>query len=1095
MRFASIISGWAVLALCWVGCDAPPLFEKVPMQRSGLTFTNKLDETEDFNIIKYLYFYNGGGVCAGDVTGDGLPDLFFTSNQGANRLYRNLGNWQFEDITERAGLAAPQQAQTQWTTGATMADVNGDGWLDIYVCVVSGFRKLKGHNLLYLNNGDGTFTESAVQYGLDFRGYAQHAAFFDYDRDGDLDLYLLCHAVHSAEVYVPGENRMHRDSLAGDRLYRNDGDHFTDVSTQAGIFGGPMGYGLAVGVADLDRNGWPDIYVSNDFHEHDYLYLNNGDGTFREVIQQATGHISTFSMGNDLADYDNDGWIDIVTLDMKPDDEVVYKRSVGADPYNIYQHKLNFGYHYQYPRNMLQRNMGVLTDSLVHFAEIGQWAGIATTDWSWAPLLADYDLDGWKDLFVTNGIWRRPNDLDYLKYISNQAIQESASDLELANHMPPGIVPNFAFRNRGDGTFETVSKRWGLADVGCSNGAAWADLDADGDLDLIVNNLGEPASLYRNRAVEQGKGHFLRVRLQGPSGNPFGLGTRVQVHTPQGRQVQELWTTRGWLSSVEPLLIFGLGQADSATLVVQWPDGRQQRLSAKADATLVLRHADAAPSMPQPAQTVQPLFREIADRLGIDFVHREDDFTDFDIEKLLPFMLSTEGPAFAKGDVNGDGYDDLFFGGARGQAGALYVQVFEQGRAAFRQMQRFEEAALSEDVDAAFFDADGDGDLDLYVASGGNAFPGNAPQLADRLYRNDGTGYFVLANDALPSIYENTACVVPADFDADGDLDLFVGTRSVTGHYGRPPRSHVLLNDGAAHFAEAEMPWAAPLRQLGMVTDACWLPQRRELLVAGDFLPLTFYRIEAGRILKLELPDSHGWWRRLHAADLDGDGDIDILAGNMGFNSPFIATPDEPVELFSADFDRNFSTDPILTYFRHGQRYPFAARDELLAQLVGLRKAYSNYVSYAQASFDEIIQYLTPLQVNYYRISKLASVWIEQSDDGRMRMHPLPADGQWSALYAFTANDYDGDGYIDLLAGGNLYGVQPAIGRYDASFGHLWLQVPTFRQTEPRDTGLTLFGQVRHLCTLTLVDGRKAVIAVRNDATPQVFVLTNSALQ
>ena len=689
----------------------PPLYAHLSENQTHITFANQLKETEDFNIIEYLYYYNGGGVAIGDVNNDGWSDIYFTANQQNNQLYLNKKGLKFENITQQAGVAG----RGDWKTGVSMADVNGDGWLDIYVCQVGNYKTIRGRNELYINNATKageipTFTERAEEYGLDFRGFSTQAAFFDYDLDGDLDMFLLNHSVHSPDNYSNIKIREVRDSLSGDRLYRNDFNgaipQFTDVTYEAGIISSKIGYGLSVSISDIDDNGCPDIYVGNDFHENDYLYYNNCDGTFEENIATSMGHTSTFTMGNDVADVNNDGLPDILSLDMKPEEEVVLKSSAGADPYNIYAFKLQFGYHYQFPRNALQLNQGNLLNKRQQFSEIGQLAGLAATDWSWSVLLNDMDNDGWKDVFITNGIWRRPNDLDFQRYISNRQIQQSASNLELAEKMPTGIVPNYAFKNKGIPqhsamvvTYSDVSSKWGLDLKGCSNGAAYADLDNDGDLDLVVNNLNKKAAIFENKTNSFLKNNWLKIKLEGEAKNTFGIGAKVLLKMGKRTLVQEQFPVRGFQSSVEPILHFGVGEATMVdSTIVIWPDGKSQTLVDVAlNQSLTLKQKEAA--------SLEKIRLQLDNKTPflqtLNFQHREDDFIDFDREKLLPHQLSTEGPCLAVADVNGDGLEDFFVGGAHQQAGALFLQT-EAGDFLQKNQTALTADADKEDTDAVF---------------------------------------------------------------------------------------------------------------------------------------------------------------------------------------------------------------------------------------------------------------------------------------------------------------------------------------------------------------------------------------------------------
>lgn len=1057
------------------GHSEPAMFKLLPPKSTGITFANELEEAEDFNIIEYLYYYNGAGVAAGDINNDGLADLYFTSNQGENKLYLNKGNFTFEDITAKAGVAG----KGAWKTGVTMADVNGDGFLDIYVSQVGQYKNIQGRNQLFINNGNLTFSEQAAQWGLDFVGFSTQAAFFDFDRDGDLDVYILRHSVHSSDVYGPSTLRKRIDNLAGDKLMRNDGTRFVDISEQAGIYQSKIAYGLGIAISDIDNNGWPDIYVSNDFHENDYLYYNNGNGTFSEGISHSTGHTSTFSMGCDIADFNNDQLPDILTLDMRPEDEVVLKSSVGADPYNIYKFKLDYGYHYQFPRNMLHLNRGKTApdqDAGVHFSEIGQLAGVDATDWSWSALFCDVDNDGWKDIFITNGIWRRPNDLDYLKFTSSQEIQEQASNLQLAEQMPLGKVSNYIFKNNKNLTFQPMSAQWGFDAPGCSNGAAYADLDNDGDQDLIVNNLNAPAGIYQNQAREVNKHHYLRLHLRQNDANPFAIGAKIMAWTSSGVQTCELFTTRGFQSAVEPVVHLGIGQdAFVDSLWVRWPDGQWQYFpQTNADQVITIqKNASSAKAYSDGA--VPPYGKmAVASSVGIDFTHTENKYDDFDFEKLLPHQLSKNGPCMAVGDVNADGYEDVYMGGAAGQAGALYIQS-PNGRFSPIKQPSFVIDSLHEDADANFFDVDGDHDADLIVASGGGQANGPAGFYQHRLYINNGKGLFSKAAGTLPQ--SNAACVVTADFDNDGDQDIFIGSRSIPGNYSASPASWVLINKGDGQFTDQTQVLAPFLQHAGMLTDAVWLPEEHTLAIVGEWMPLTLINTQSAPWKKKEIQDTEGWWLSIAAADIDGDKDQDLIIGNMGLNSNLRATVKEPVELFAGDFDHNQSTDPLLSYYRQGKSYSYYSKDEIFTQVNIIKKRFTDYTSFAEAPFTHLFPKAEIKAAVHKKAVLFASCIAVNQSNGNFDIKPLPLEAQIAPVWAIAAFDLNGDHVKDLLLAGNWYDVQPVFGRYDASFGTALINEGkgSFTALTPQQSGWAINGQVRSLGILnekTLLIGR-----------------------
>jgi len=1021
-------------------------------------FANTLPPSQDsgsgaaaVNIVNYLYYYNGGGVAAGDVDGDGLVDLYFTSNLGRNRLYRNLGQFRFEDVTDRAGVAD----SAGWKSGVTMADVNGDGRLDIYVSGVDD--QMRGRNILYINNGDVTFTDRTDEYGLGFSGYGTQAAFFDYDGDGDLDMYLLTSSTLGSVRQAPSTSRSARDTAAGDRLYRNDSGKFIDVSDQAGIYGGVEGFGLGIAVSDLNLDGCPDVYVANDFPENDFLYLNNCDGTFHEAITETTGHTSRFSMGVDVADFNNDSRPDIAVVDMLPDSEPILKTVASAESYTLFTLKLAAGYHPQYARNTLQLNRGVVRGK-PRFSEIGQLAGIEATDWSWAPLFADFDNDGFKDLLVTNGIYRRPNDLDYI------ASLDSGGPPKL-DRMPSVPLAKYAFHNNGDLTFTNRAQGWGLGDRGFSNGAAYADLDNDGNLDLIVNNVNAEASIYRNRGSGS---HYLRIALKGNGG---GIGAKVMITSGSRRQVVEAMPTRGFQSSVDPVLHVGLGAATTVdTLTVTWPDRRQQtRTSLGVDTTITLSQNDAT-VQPSNRLTVQPLFSDITARFDITYKHRENTFFDFGREPLMPHLVSTEGPALAVADATGDGLDDIYVGGAKWQAGELWLQRAD-GRFRRSAQPAFAADSLHEDINAAFVDVDGDGDRDLYVVSGGNEFSEGEP-LRDRLYLND-RGTF--RRGELPDVVHNGSCVVPGDFNGDGHVDLFVGSRVVARTYGATPRSYLLQGDGAGHFRDVT---PDVLANAGMVSGAAWLDG--DLVVVGEWMPVKVFHQENAGWVERALPSTAGWWNNVQAADVNRDGRPDLILGNLGLNSFLRASAREPVGLY-------LTTPAILTSYRHGASYPLAGRDEFIQAVPALRSRYPTYASFGASRIEDIVPGKTLRQVPVLHAETFANaIALNQGDGpggGTFAIRPLPVEAQFAPVYASLAADFDGDSTIDVIVAGNFYGVTPVRGRYDASYGLLLKGDGSggFAPLDMERTGLDIEGQVRRMALLTRANGERVIVVARNN--------------
>ncbi len=1091
------------------------LFDILMPEKTGINFENKLTESLTMNGLYYEYYYNGAGLSVADFNNDGLQDVYFISNLYPNRLYLNKGKFKFQDISKESGTAE----HTGFPTGVTTVDINSDGWMDIYISNSGKYADpVMRENKLLVNQGlnkDGipTFLEESSKYNLDINLCSTQAAFFDYDLDGDLDMFLINHYpdVYAFEDIEKLKNA--RSNITGDRLYQNQNGKYIDVSAEAGIVNNSLSYGLGIGISDLNNDGWPDVYVSNDFSEKDHLYINRGDGTFTESIDRSLYHLSYASMGNDLADFNNDGWSDIVTLEMMAEDNYTMKTSKGMMNMNHFQTLIDLDLHHQYMYNTLQLNNGIQNkDSIPVFSDIAQLAGMSSTDWSWAPLLFDMDNDGLKDLFIANGIKRDFINEDYLMYVGKrfkEITQSGRMDkneliTSVLNQMPDRKKNNYFFRNNGDLTFDKKNGEWVDNIPTCSNGSAYADFDNDGDMDIIVNNSESPSFIYKNKARESGSGNYLRFKFKGTKNNPLGIGAKIIIKQSDRTQVQEQFLSRGFQSSVSPVMHFGLGSDEIVPeIMVIWPDWKEQViLNVSVNQTLTLSYDDA--DHLHDFSYVKPsLFSDVTKSMHLDQKHEENKFNDFERESLLPHKMSDLGPGMAVGDVNNDGLEDLYIGGARGFSGKLFFQT----KAGFKPSvnQPWSEDSNCEDVKATFFDADNDGDLDLYVVSGSNEYDEGSPYLQDRLYLNDSSGDFKKDKTALPEMRESGSCVEAGDYDGDGDMDLFVGGRQNPGNYPLPASSHILRNDskpGAVRFTDVSVTVIPQLHNLGMVTDAVFTEingdGKLDLVIVGEWMPVRVFRNNGNAFEDITdqsgLSRETGWWNCVTAADFDNDGDMDLVAGNLGLNSKYKASIKYPFEIYAKDFDNNGKLDIVLGYYNNDTLYPVRGLESSYNQISSIKQKFMTFHAYGKAALADVYGSDNLQSALNYKAGNFATCYIENRGDGTFSAHPLHNMAQISSVNSILTEDVNGDGHLDLVIAGNLYGSEAETPRNDAGIG-LLLEGDgkgNFKPVPPFQSGLFIDGDVRGLNLIHLgISKSRGIIAAKNNSPVQVIGIKN----